>query len=469
MVLEKLSQGLSNVVRKIKGLPVIDKIAIQKISNELQRALIESDVNIELTLALTDRIQKRIYKVDIPPGLSPEKYLIKIIYEELTNFLGERAYDLNLTPGKLNKILLIGIQGSGKTTTAGKLSRFLSKKGYKMGLICADTYRPGAHDQLKQISEKLENIKFYGEPENKNAIKIVKNGLNALKKEKLDVVIIDSAGRHKDEEDLMKEMRLLAKQIQPDEIILVIDGTIGQQCASQAFNFNNQLKSIQQIGSIIVTKLDGSARGGGALSAVAATGAPIKFIGTGEKLEELEKFNPKNFVGRLLGMPDLETFLEKVKEAELTPSKDMKQRLMSGKFTLLDMYEQMKSIRKMGPISKMLEMFGLGGQLPPDFKNLAEGQMDRMKYILESMTHKELEEPKVLNSSRIKRIARGSGTTEREIKDMLAQFNMMKKMIKKFGKDRRFRKGQAPGGMPGFPPGGMPGMKAPKKFKYKRL
>ena len=358
---------------------------------------------------------------------------------------------------------MVGIQGSGKTTTTGKLARLLSKKGVKIGVVCADTWRPGAYDQLSQLCEQI-NVMFYGEPDNKDSVKIAKNGVKHFETKKVELILVDTAGRHKEETSLMDEMQEIKKKIKPSEIILVIDGTMGQGIAKQAYAFNKAT----DIGSIIITKLDGSAKGGGALSAAAATGAPVKFIGTGEKLDELEKFDPKKFIKRLLGEPDLETFLEKVKEAEIDKEfsqRDMKTKLFTGKFNLQDMYDQMKAMKKMGPLSKVLGMMGGGAMnLPDEVKGLAEDQVDRIKYILDSMTKKEKNTPKLLNASRIKRVAKGSGTSEREIKDFLKQFKMMKDMVKRFGKDRKLRRGK--GGMPGGFPGGMPGG-MPKKFKFK--
>ncbi len=462
MVMDKFGKSLRNIVRKVKGYTKLDQEKVREISNSLQRALIEADVNIELVLSLTDKIEKEIWKLDIPPGFPPESYLIKIIYEELSDFLGRQTFEFKLKSPK-NIVLMVGIQGSGKTTTTGKLARYLSKKGAKLGVICADTWRPGAYDQLSQLCEQI-NVLFYGEPDNKDSVKIAKNGVKFFENKKVELILVDTAGRHKEEESLMNEMQEIKKKINPTEIILVIDGTMGQGIAKQAYAFNQAT----DIGSIIITKLDGSAKGGGALSAAAATGAPVKFIGTGEKLDELEKFEPKKFIKRLLGEPDLESFLEKVKEAEIDrefSQKDMKTKLFTGKLNLQDMYDQMKAMKKMGPLSKVLGMMGGGAMLPDDVKGLAEGQVDRIKYILDSMTKKEKNEPKILNASRIRRVAKGSGTSEREIKDFLSQFNMMKKMVKTMGKQRQFRKG-GKGGMPAGFPGGMPGG-LPKKFKFK--
>lgn len=320
--------------------------------------------------------------------------------------------------------MLVGIQGSGKTTAAAKLARYLQKRGIKTALICADTYRPGAFDQLKQLAQKI-NIPLYGNPSEKNPVKIALKGLEQFKD--FDVVIIDTAGRHKEEKGLIEEMKKLQKAIKPDEVMLVLDGTIGQQAAVQAKAFHEATP----IGSVLVTKLDGSARGGGALSAVAAIGAPIKFIGTGEKIEDLEPFIPSRFVGRLLGMGDLETLIEKVREAEVKiPEKKVKA-FLTGKFTLTDMYEQFEAMRSMGPFKKLLRMIpGFSYDIPDEMLEVAEDRLEKWRVIIQSMTPKEKENPKILNASRIRRIARGSGTSEKDVKELIKQYSMMKRMLK---------------------------------------
>ncbi|TFG05376.1 MAG: signal recognition particle protein [Promethearchaeota archaeon] len=455
---------LNDAFKKMLRLPVVDRKAVEELIKDLQRAFLTADVNFELVNQLSENIRERIENegAKLPPGISLRDYTMKVVYEEITNFLGRQSYPINIQAGKPNILLLIGIQGSGKTTTASKLALYFKKKRFKTALVCADTYRPGAFDQLSQLAEKIE-IPIYGEPESKNSVTIAINGVKKFTDEKLEVIIVDSAGRHKDEKDLMKEMIQIERAIKPFEIILVIDGTLGQQAAKQAHAFNQAT----QIGSIIVTKLDGSAKGGGALSAVAATGAPLKFIGTGEREDDIEKFDPKSFVGRLIGIPDLSMILEKIKDAEIPISKDLQARFLSGRFNLKDMYEQMKSVRKMGPIGKVLQMMGLGAKLPDGFQDVAEDKLDQWKYIMDSMTEKELNEPKVINSARMHRIARGSGTFPRDVKELVKQYDMVKKMIKKFGKNRGMRKG-LPGltgkgfpGMGGSPPPGM------KKMKFK--
>jgi len=298
-------------------------------------------------------------------------------------------------------------------------------------LICADTFRPGAYAQLQQLATRI-NTPVYGNTSSKDPVKVVKEGLAHFSGK--EIIIVDTAGRHKKEQALIKEMKILEGKIRPDEVMMVIDGTIGQQALIQAQTFHEATP----IGSILVTKLDGSARGGGALSAVAATGAPIKFIGTGEKTEDLEPFIPSRFVGRLLGMGDLETLLEKVREAEIkVPSKKAKA-ILSGKFTLTDMYEQFEAVKGMGPFRKILSMLpGMSYDIPEDMLNTAEDRLEKWRVIIQSMSPAEKDNPKILNSSRIRRIARGSGTSEREVKDLIKQYGMMRKMLKMFKRKKK--------------------------------
>ncbi|MHA1129832.1 MAG: signal recognition particle receptor subunit alpha [Candidatus Helarchaeota archaeon] len=460
--MKEFGRKLGTAFKKLLRLPLVDKKAVEELIKDLQRALLTADVNFTLVDQLSESIRARTIKEGSkkPPGVTLRDYTLKVVYEELTNFLGKRSYPIDIKPKSPNVILLIGIQGSGKTTSASKLALYFKKKRFKTALVCADTYRPGAYDQLSQLAERIE-VPIYGEPQSTESVAIAKKGVKHFIDQKMEVIIVDSAGRHKDEKNLMKEMIKIARAINPFEIILVIDGTLGQQAAKQAFAFNQATK----VGSIFVTKLDGSAKGGGALSAVAATGAPIKFIGTGERTDDIEKFDPKSYVGRLIGIADLNMILEKVKEAEIAPSKELQIRFLSGKFSLRDMYDQMKSVRKMGPMGKVLQMLGLGAKIPEGLTEVAEEKLDLWKYVMDSMTEHEMADPKIINRSRINRISMGSGTTSQTVKELIQQYNMFKKMMKKFGKERRFRKGMPGlgGAPPGIPKGKIPGL---KKMKF---
>jgi len=424
MALEGLGSALHEALRKIFRAPVVDEAAIKELVRGIQRALLQADVNVQLVLNISRQIEDRALKEKVPPGISRREHVIKILYEELTKFLGDKPVPLKVEPGKRKVIMLVGIQGSGKTTAAAKLARYFQKRGLKPALICADTYRPGAFDQLQQLANKI-NVPVYGNPKAKDPVKLALEGLNKFSDK--DVVIVDTAGRHKEERELIKEMKMLEEKIKPDEVMLVIDGTIGQQALVQAKAFNEATS----IGSILVTKLDGSARGGGALSAVAATGAPIKFISAGEKIEDIELFIPSRFVGRLLGMGDLETLIEKVREAEVKVPEAKAKEILSGKLTLTDVYEQFEAMKSIGPFKKILSMLpGMSYNIPEDMLDMAEGKLEKWRVIIQSMTPEEREDPKIFNASRIRRVARGSGTSEKDVKELLKQYFIMRKMLK---------------------------------------
>jgi signal recognition particle subunit SRP54 len=437
MALDHLGSSLYDAIKKLFKASVVDEAAVKELMRDIQRALLQADVNVKLVLDISKRIEERALKERVPPGISRREHVIKVVYEELTRFLGERAITVTLEPGKRKTIMLVGIQGSGKTTNAAKLARYFQKRGLKLALICADTFRPGAYAQLQQLANRI-NVPIYGDVKAKDPLKVVNEGLKQFADK--DVIIIDTSGRHKEEQELIKEMKMLENQIKPDEVMLVIDGTIGQQALAQAKAFNEATP----IGSILVTKLDGSARGGGALSAVAGTGAPIKFIGTGEKVEDIEPFMPSRFVGRLLGMGDLETLLEKVREAEVKVPEKKAKAILSGKFTLTDMYEQFEAMKGMGTFRKLLKMLpGMSYDIPEEMLNTAEDRLEKWRVMIQSMTPQEKENPKVFNASRMKRVAKGSGTSEKEVKELLKQYVMMRRMLKTlrrkklpfFGKD----------------------------------
>jgi signal recognition particle subunit SRP54 len=431
MALERLGSSLHEALRKLFRVAVVDEAAVKELVRDVQRALLQADVNVQLVLDISKRIEERALKEKVPPGISRREHVIKVVYEELTRFLGEKPVPLKVEPGKRKVLMLVGIQGSGKTTAAAKLARYFQKRGLKPALICADTYRPGAFDQLQQLAKSI-NVPIYGDAKTKDPVKIALEGLKVFSDK--DIVIVDTAGRHKEERELIKEMKMLEEKIKPDEVMLVIDGTIGQQALVQAKAFNEATS----IGSILVTKLDGSARGGGALSAVAATGAPIKFISTGEKVEDIEPFVPSRFVGRLLGMGDLETLIEKVREAEIKVPEKKAKAILSGKFTLTDMYEQFEAMKGMGPFRKLLKMLpGMSYNVPEEMLDMAEDKLEKWRVIIQSMTPTERENPKIFNASRIRRVARGSGTSEKDVKELLKQYILMRKMLKTLRRKKR--------------------------------
>jgi signal recognition particle subunit SRP54 len=423
MALDRLGSSLYDALKKVFKAPVVDEATVKELVHDIQKAMLQSDVNVKLVLEISKRIEERALKEKVPPGISRREHVIKVVYEELTRFLGEKPIPIKFEPGKRKTIMLVGIQGSGKTTNGAKLARYFQKRGMKPALICADTFRPGAYAQLQQLANRI-NVPIYGDLKAKDPVKVVNEGLKQFPDK--DIIIVDTSGRHKEEQELIKEMKTLERSIKPDEVMLVIDGTIGQQALAQAKAFNEATP----IGSILVTKLDGSARGGGALSAVAATGAPIKFIGTGEKVEDIEPFVPSRFVGRLLGMGDLETLLDKVREAQIRVPEKKAKAILSGKFTLTDMYDQFEAMKGMGTFKKLLKMLPGSYSIPDDMVNVAEGRLEKWRVMIQSMTPHEKENPKIFNASRMKRVARGSGTSEKEVKELLKQYVMMRRMLK---------------------------------------
>jgi signal recognition particle subunit SRP54 len=434
MVLDKLGSNLYKAIQKIIKAPVVDEATVKELVKDFQRALLQADVNVALVMELSQNIQRNALDLKLPPGISRREHIIKVINDELINFVGEKPQELKIIPGKQNVLMLIGIQGSGKTTHSSKLARYFQKRGLKVGVICADTFRPGAYSQLKQLTESI-NVPFYGEPDAKDPVALSKRGVEHFKD--TEVVILDTSGRHKEETALIKEMQQIEAAVNPHEVILVLDGTIGQQATAQASAF----KDATEIGSIIVSKLDGTARGGGALSGVAATGAPIKFIGMGEKVDDLEVFVPSRFIGRLLGMGDIEGLIAKVKEAESPVSEKDVMAMMSGKFSLQDMYNQFEAMQNMGPLQKVLGMIpGFSYKMPTDEVENAEERLVRWKVMIQSMTQDEKDDPKKLNRSRIQRVARGSGTNEREVRELIKQYNTMRKMLKQMKGSRRMRR-----------------------------
>ena len=443
--MEAVGRSLSDAVRKMLRMPNVDEKAVKELVKDLQRALLQADVNVELVLQLSKAVEDRSLKEQLPPGITRRDHVVKVLYEEMARFLGQDAPKVDVQPGAFRKLMLVGIQGTGKTTSSVKLARFYQKRGLRVGLICADTYRPGAYDQLIQLAAKAE-VKVYGEPGQKKPDQIAKHGLEHFRKEKMDLVVVDTAGRHKNEKDLMNEMKQIAKTVQPDEIILAIDATIGQQAIVQARAFHEATP----VGSILLTKMDGSARGGGALSAVVATGSRVKFIGTGERIEDLEPFVPTEFAGRLLGMGDLKGLLERVNEAEIKVPEQKARKFMEGKFTLRDMYDQWENVRKLGPLRKVLQMLPGGMNIPEDQLGVAEEKMAGWRVIMQSMTEEELEEPRVIDGSRAKRIAHGAGRPEREVKELVNQYFTMKKMMKQM-KRRGPMMGMGRGGAGGMP------------------
>ncbi|MEM2006345.1 MAG: signal recognition particle protein Srp54 [Sulfolobales archaeon] len=405
--------------------------AVAAFIKELQKEMIKADVNIRVVSELSSRIRERALKEEPPPGILRKEWFIKIVYDELVKLLGGDTVPEPFPRSFPWVVLLVGVQGSGKTTTAGKLALYYKKRGYRVGLATTDTYRPAAYDQLKQLADHV-GVPFYGERQG-DPVEIAKKAIKKLLHDYLcDIVIVDTAGRHGygKEEDLLVEMKEIADAIKPSEVVLIIDASMGQKALDLAKKFHERTP----IGSIIVTKLDGTARGGGALSAVVATGARIKFIGDGEKLEDFELFNPKRFVARILGLGDIESLLEKFKAIE--ESDEIKKRLEKavtlGRMTMRDIYYQLKSVKKLGPLRKVLELVpGLSMlKIGDEMLKGSEKKIDVWVSIIESMTYRELDNPSIIDRSRVKRIAMGSGRTVNEVKELLDYYELVNKMLK---------------------------------------
>ena len=433
MVLNDLSNSLKGTLKKIANAVYIDTKLIKEVVRDIQRALLQSDVNVKLVLTLSKEIEKRALQEKPPAGMSNREHVIHIVYDELVNILG-KSREL---PIKKQIIMMTGLYGQGKTTSCGKLASYFKKRGLRPVLIAGDVHRPAAFEQLKQIAEKVK-VPFYGDKNEKDAVRVVNDGINKLKRNS-DVIIVDTSGRHKLEDDLIQEMKDIFQTAKPNEKLLVIDAAMGQQAGTQAKAFDDAV----DITGIILTKLDGTAKGGGALSAAAEVGAPILFIGTGEHSDDFETFNPASFISRILGMGDIKSLLEKAeysvkgKDAEKTAK-----RMMSGKFTLNDMYDQMDMLSGMGPLNKIAEM--LPGNFTGRIKNVdmdsTENKLQKFRVIMDSMTKEEMENPNLVRSARIKRIARGSGVENKDVKELLKYYNMTKRMMKGISGNRKMRK-----------------------------
>ena len=438
-MLDNLRTGLRNALKKIVGATDINEELIDSLCKDVQRSLLQSDVNVKFVISITKNLKDRAINEKPPKGLSKKDHIITILYSELAVLLGysgetikivekTHEYDdrvISFKPDKQNIILMLGIQGSGKTTVTAKLARWLTRHGYRVGVIGADTWRPGALTQLKMNCSKI-NVDVYGEEENENAVAIVTDGLEYFRQQSIDIIIIDTAGRHKEEKSLLEEMNSMYKVAIPDLVLLVIDGTIGQQAYNQAKAFHEAAS----VGGIIITKLDGTAKGGGALAAAAATNSKVMFIGTGERIDDLEQFSPTRFVGKLLGMGDIKALLEMAKSLELQADENQTKRLLSGKISIEDFYAQMENVGKMGFRNVIDSLPGLSGMVKEDDLDVLQGKMEKWRFIIQSMTTEEKKNPDLINDSRRKRIARGAGMTEHDIKDLIKQYNNSKTMMK---------------------------------------
>ncbi len=426
---DSLTDKLNSVFKKLRGHGKLSEQNIIDALKEVRLALLEADVNFKVVKDFIERIRSRAVGQEVLQSLTPAQQVVKIVHEELIGLMGGTGSGLNLSYKPPIPIMLVGLQGSGKTTTAGKLGRFLKEKGRKPFLVPADVQRPAAIEQLKKIGEQLKIPVF--DPDPKEApLKICRKAVLWADEQGGDVVLIDTAGRLHIDESLMSELGEIKKEVNPREILLVADAMTGQDAVNVAQKFNEKL----DIQGVILTKLDGDARGGAALSIKAVTGKPIKFVGMGEKLDALELFYPDRMASRILGMGDVLSLIEKAQEAiDQKKAEELQKKLLKDTFTLEDFREQLQQIKKMGSIEQILSMIpGIGRlKLPKDIQG-GEKELVKVEAIINSMTPEERKRPEILNGSRRLRIAKGSGTTVQDINQLLKQYLQTKKMLRQF-------------------------------------
>lgn len=431
MVLADLGRKINGALNDLTKSNVVDETALDLLLKEISSALLESDVNVDLVTKLRNNVKSKVNLKDDTPGVNKKRLIQKTLFDELTSLVDGKQEPFRPKKGRSNVIMLVGLQGAGKTTTCTKLAVYYQRRGFKTGLVCADTFRAGAFDQLKQNATKAK-IPYYGSYTEMDPVKVSKEGVDKFKKEKFDVIIVDTSGRHRQEEALFQEMIEISQAVKPNQTIMVMDASIGQAAEAQSKAF----KESSNFGAIILTKMDGHAKGGGAISAVAATNTPIVFIGTGEHIHDLEPFSPQSFISQLLGIGDIGSFLDHVQGLQLD-SKDTLKNIQKGIFTLRDLRDQMSNLTKMGPLNKVASLIPGMGQLANsmDEKESSE-RIKAMVCIIDSMTPKEIDsDGKIFKEepSRVLRVARGSGRSVREVEDVLAQQQMMANMAKNLG------------------------------------
>lgn len=424
---ESLGDRLQNVVSKIKGYGKITEDNISEMMREIRLALLEADVNYQVVKEFTNNVKEKALGEEVKRSIKPGDMFVKILNDELTELLGGEEKPLNLK-GNPATLMLVGLQGSGKTTTIGKLANYLRKKHAKKPLLVAcDVYRPAAIDQLKQLGKQL-NIEVYEEGKN-NPVEIAKNAISYAKENKYDYVLIDTAGRLHVDAELMEELENIRKEVSPDEILLVIDAMMGQDAINVITGFNDKLP----LTGVILTKLDGDTRGGVALSVRHLTNVPIKFIGVSEKLDGLDSFDPKRMAGRILGMGDIVSLVEKATEAiDEKEAEKAAKKMQSGKFDLEDFLNQMKQIKKLGPLENLIKLIPGASKMGLNNINIDPKQMAHIEAIILSMTPAERRNPDIIKASRKTRIAKGCGLSVQEVNKLLTQFDQMKKMMKQF-------------------------------------
>eukprot|EP00639_Heterosigma_akashiwo_P027973 CAMPEP_0194675366 /NCGR_PEP_ID=MMETSP0295-20121207/8216_1 /TAXON_ID=39354 /ORGANISM="Heterosigma akashiwo, Strain CCMP2393" /LENGTH=536 /DNA_ID=CAMNT_0039559689 /DNA_START=34 /DNA_END=1644 /DNA_ORIENTATION=+ len=434
MVLQELGSKLTGALKKLQTSAVVNDEVVDAILQEISRALLEADVNVQMVGALRRKIKEQLEEnEEVAKEQNQKKKLIQqLVMSGLTEMVDPGVPAYKMKKGKSNVIMFVGLQGSGKTTTIAKVAHYYSRKGWRVAMVCADTFRAGAFDQLKQNAVKLR-VPFYGSYTEADPVRLAEEGVAQFRREGYELIIVDTSGRHRQEEALFEEMQEIHAVVEPDNVVFVMDATQGQAIQEQAEGF----KAAVDVGACVITKLDGHAKGGGALSAVAATKSPIIFLGEGEHFDDLEPFEARGFVSKLLGFGDLGGLLAQLHDGVSGERKqEMLENLAKGKFTLRDLYEQFQNMMKLGPMHKVLGMMpGIPQWMAQAGKDQETGnRFKRFMYMMDSMTDKELDGVVELCDSRILRIARGSGTHPTEVRALLACHRSFEGMVGQFGK-----------------------------------
>ena len=449
MIFEGLADKLQGALGKLKSKGKLTEKDVKDAMREVKLALLEADVNFKVVKDFVKKIQERAVGQEVMESLTPAQHIIKIVNEELTSLMGDVQSKIMISPKPPTVIMMVGLQGAGKTTTSGKLGGYFKKQGKKPLLVACDIYRPAAIKQLQVVGEKLE-IPVFSMGDKESPVNIAKAGYNHAIKNNHDLVIIDTAGRLHIDETLMEELQNIKSEVKPHEILLVVDSMTGQDAVNVAQNFNDALG----VDGVVLTKLDGDTRGGAALSIRAVTQKPIKFIGMGEKLDDLEPFHPDRMASRILGMGDILSLIEKAQEnIDLEKAKELESKIKKQELDFEDFLEQMEQIQKMGPLNKVIEMIPGMGQVKDQLGDIDMNNKEivRTKAIVQSMTIEERRNPSILNASRKKRIARGSGTSVQDVNRLIKQFDEMKKMMKMFtGTQKSMKKRGGFAGLPFF-------------------
>jgi len=435
MVLADLGRKITSALRGLNNASIINEEVLNSMLKDICAALLEANVNVMLVKKLRENVRNVIDFDEMAGGLNKRRMIQSAVFKELVKLVDPGVKSYQPVKGRPNVIMFVGLQGSGKTTTCTKLAYYYLKKNWKTCLVCADTFRAGAYDQLKQNATKAQ-IPFFGSYTEVDPVVIAQEGVNMFKNEGFEIIVVDTSGRHKQEASLFEEMLQVSNTIKPDNIVFVMDATIGQACEGQARAFKDKVN----IGSVVITKLDGHAKGGGALSAVAATKSPIIFIGTGEHIDEFEPFKTKPFVSKLLGMGDIEGLIDKVNELKLEDNEELIEKIKHGQFTIRDMYEQFQNIMKMGPFSQIMGMIPGFSQdfLSKGSEMESMARLKKLMTIMDSMNDGELDHrdgAKLFTKQpgRIIRVSQGAGVTEREVRELISQYTKFAGVVKKNG------------------------------------